>query len=207
MTSRALVVCNGEPPSRKLSKSLARRATLIAAADGGANVCKAIGLTPDIIIGDLDSIKQSTLRYFRKAEVMLVRRQDNTDLEKVLDELRRRRVRDVDILAATGKRLDFTLGNLCVIWKYVKQMNIVFQGNSFYALPVSGQLSLRAKRGTTVSLLPFGPCGGITLRGLRYPLTNASMRVGDIGVSNVVRKSPFTVSVKRGRMLLIVERP
>jgi len=89
----------------------------------------------------------------------------------------------------------------------VKKMNIVFHGNSFYALPVSGQLSIKAKRGTTVSVLPFGPCSGITLCGLRYPLTNASMRVGDIGVSNVVRKSSFTVSVKRGRMLLIVERP
>ncbi|MRR37824.1 hypothetical protein EG829_24885, partial [bacterium] len=55
-----------------------------------------------------------------------------------------------------------------------------------------------------VSLVPFGPCGGITLRGLRYPLTNASMKVGEIAVSNVVVRSPFSVTVRRGRLLIIV---
>ena len=206
MNSRALVVCNGEPPTKKLARSLASHASLVVAADGGANTCKALGLTPNIILGDLDSVKPSTLRYFRKAEVIRVRRQDNTDLEKVLDELSKRKIMDVDILAAIGKRLDFTLGNLSIVWKYTLRMNIAFHGDSFLAVPIDGRLSMKAKRGTTISLLPFGHCGGITLRGLRYPLTNASMRVGDIGVSNVVKKSPFNISVKRGKMLLIVAR-
>jgi len=206
MKSRALIICNGEPPSKWLARTLARHASHVIAADGGANICKALGITPDMIIGDLDSVKPSTLRYFKNAEVLHVRRQDNTDLEKVLDELLRRGIVNVDILAATGKRLDFTLGNLSVIWNYARRMNISFHGDSFLALPINKRLSMKARRGTTVSLLPFGPCSRITLRGLRYPLTNASMLVGDIGVSNVVKKSPFSISVKRGRMLLIVTR-
>jgi thiamine pyrophosphokinase len=63
---------------------------------------------------------------------------------------------------------------------------------------------MRARVGTTVSLIPFGVCKGVTLRGLQYPLHNASMEVGEIGVSNIVTASPFRVEVKKGKMLLIV---
>ena len=63
---------------------------------------------------------------------------------------------------------------------------------------------MKTRVGTTVSLIPYGDCSGITLKGLRYPLKNATMRVGEIGASNVVRRSPFTVVVKRGKMLLIL---
>jgi len=204
MSKQALIICNGEPPSRALSRRLARESALVVAADGGANIARRHRIKPDIIIGDLDSVSRSTLRFFSSSTILYVSRQDNTDLEKALDFLAARKIREVIIIGGTGKRIDFTLANLSVLWAYTSFVDITFVGDGWKAIPVGRKKVVKTRVGTTVSLIPFGDCGGVTLKGLRYPLANATMRVGEIGASNVVRTSPFTVVVKRGKMLLIL---
>lgn len=199
-----MIICNGEAPSRTLARRLARKSDYIVAADGGANVARQYGLRPDVIIGDLDSLRPSTRRHFRTSTIVHVNRQDNTDLEKALDFLVGEKCRSTTIIGATGKRLDFTLGNLSVMWNYTRRISLAFVGDGWTALPVGRERTVAAKVGATVSLIPFGVCSGITLRGLQYPLTNATMRVGQIGVSNVVHTSPFSIRVKKGEMLVII---
>jgi thiamine pyrophosphokinase len=199
-----LLLCNGEPPSRALLRRLAGAADIIVAADGGANAALRSGVRPDVIIGDLDSILPETRKKFHDVRTVRVTRQDNTDLEKALDFISASGPAAVAVAGATGGRIDFTLGNLSVFWKYTRALGITFVGDGWRAIPAGRRRTVNAPRGTTVSLLPFGNCGGITLRGLRYPLTDAAMRPGDIGVSNVVRTSPFSVTVRRGRMLIVI---
>lgn len=201
---RVLLICNGESPSRRLVRGLSKLADRIVAADGGANTARACGVRPEVIIGDLDSVRPSTLRHFRGTLVLKVTRQDNTDLEKALEYLAARGEHDVVVIGATGGRLDFTLANLSVFWKYAGRLRLTFRGDGWRAMPVGRKLIRKAARGTTASLLPFGRCSGITLRGLRYPLENATMRPGEIGVSNVVRSSPCTIRVRKGNMLLVL---
>ncbi len=201
---RTLLLCNGEPPSRTLLRALAHGADTIVAADGGANAALRAGIRPDVVIGDLDSLLPSTRRALRTARVIRVRRQDNTDMEKALDFIARSGPTDVVIAAATGGRIDFTLGNLSVFWNYTRSLSMTFVGDGWSAFPAGRRRIVNAPAGTTVSLIPFGSCSGITLRGLRYPLKDAVMRTGEIGVSNVVRRSPCTIEVRRGNMLVVV---
>lgn len=205
--SRTLLICNGEPPSTALLRRLSRRADRIVAADGGANAALRAGIRPDIVIGDLDSILPGTRKKIGESHIIRVRRQDNTDLEKALDYISETGRSDVAVTGATGGRIDFTLGNLSVFWNYTRSLAITFIGDGWQAFPVGPRRRLKAPRGTTVSLIPFGPCTGITLRGLLYPLNNAAMRTGEIGVSNVVKKSPFSVAVRKGYMLCVVFGP
>ena len=200
----ALVICNGEPPSRRLARQLARNVDLIVAADGGANAARLLRITPHVIIGDLDSVSQSTRRFFSSALVFRVKRQDNTDLEKALDYLVERKVNDATIIGGTGRRVDFTLGNFSVVWNYTSSMRLTFVGDGWRGIPVTASEEIAAPPGTAVSLIPFGHCSGITLKGLQYPLSNGTMRVGEIGVSNVVKRSPFRVTVRRGKMLVFI---
>jgi thiamine pyrophosphokinase len=199
----ALLLCNGEPPPRSLAVRLAARAGIIVAADGGANTARRYGIRPDAIVGDLDSVAPATLRLFSTSQIVRVDRQDNTDLEKSLDFLRSRGTREVDILGLTGRRVDFTLGNLSVLWNYTRAMRLCVHGDGWRGYLIESRFRMHARRGTTVSLIPFGTCRGITLQGLQYPLRNASMAIGRIGVSNVVRHSPFSVSLRSGRLLLV----
>jgi thiamine pyrophosphokinase len=200
-----LLLCNGEAPSRALVRRLAGRAGMIVAADGGANTARACGIVPDVIIGDLDSLSSATRRQFRQSTVLFVGRQDNTDLEKALDYVAAHGAREVVIAGATGRRIDFTLANFAVAWNYTPALEIRYAGDGWGAIPVVNGAVVRARVGTTVSLIPFGACNGVTLKGLEYPLRNASLRIGEVGVSNVVRSSPFTVRVRRGKVLLVVQ--
>ncbi len=201
---QVLLIANGEPPSRTLARGLAHRLGYVVAADGGANTARRFGIRPDVIIGDLDSITNATRRHFAASTLLHVARQDNTDLEKALDYLAARGTKRVIIIGITGNRIDFTLGNLAVLWNYTSFLAPVVVGDGWYLVLVGRGQQYRARIGTTVSLIPFGQCDGITLRGLRYPLTNATMKIGEIGVSNVVEKSPFTVKIQRGKMMMVV---
>ena len=204
LQEQVLVIGNGEPPSRALARRLARESGYVVAADGGANVARRYGIRPDVIIGDLDSITQTTRRHFVAATVLHVARQDNTDLEKALDFLAAHGTKKAIIIGITGNRIDFTLGNLAVLWNYTAFLAPMVVGDGWHIVPVGREQKYSAAVGTTVSLIPFGPCDGITLRGLRYPLKNAGMKIGEIGVSNVVKSSPFTVKVQRGKMMMVV---
>lgn len=200
----ALLICNGEPPSRRLVQKLASRVDVVVAADGGANVARACGIRPDMIIGDLDSITPATKRLYASSSIIRVKRQDNTDLEKALDYLLSRKIEEVTIVGATGRRIDFTFANLSITWNYTSRMRITFVGDGWEAMPVESGKKIDARVGTTVSLIPFGACSGVTLAGLRYPLNDATMKVGEIGVSNVVKKSPFSVAVRRGKIMMFI---
>jgi thiamine pyrophosphokinase len=199
-----MLLCNGEPPSRILARTLARQADLVVAADGGANVARVLGVPPNVIIGDLDSITPSTRRHFRSSLIVRLTRQDNTDLEKALDYIASGGPAEVMILGMTGNRIDFTLANLAVIWKYTERLHLTVRGDGWRAFAVKRRADFRVRKGTTISLLPFGICRGITIRGMQYPLTNASMKVGDVGVSNVATVRRPVVRVRQGKMLAVV---
>jgi thiamine pyrophosphokinase len=203
-TRRVLLLCNGEPPPRNLARALSREADLVIAADGGANAAWSLGLRPEVIIGDLDSITPATKRHFAGSTIIRLERQDNTDLEKALDYIVSGGPADVMILGVTGNRIDFTLANLAVIWKYTRRIRMTVRGDGWRAFPVVGRSEILAPVGTTVSLLPFGSCRGITIRGMQYPLRDAAMGVGEVGVSNVMKARRASVRVKRGRMLAVV---
>lgn len=202
---RALLICNGEQPSPSLARRLARRSHLIVAADGGANGARTLGITPDLIIGDLDSITPATRKFFSSVAVIRVPRQDNTDMEKALDYIVAESLaHEVLLIGATGYRLDHTVGNLVALSHYVRRLRIVVCGDGWHAFPVRGAENIHASPGTTVSLIPFSDCSGVTLRGLKYPLRNASLRAGHTALSNVVRRSPFSIALGRGKMIAVV---
>lgn len=199
-----LLLCNGATPSRRLARRIARATDRLVVADGGANAALSLGLTPDLIIGDLDSISSAARRAFAGVRTLRVRRQDNTDMEKALDHIRAGASGRVIVLGATGRRIDMTLANLAVVWRYIPPLDIVFADDGWHAVPFRGSRTFTAAAGSRVSLIPFGACKGITLRGLRFPLTDARLGVGDVAVSNVVRSGRFSVTVERGRLLVVV---
>ena len=65
--THTLLIGNGETLPAKTLKELAQKADFVLAADGGANRALACGVTPDLVIGDLDSVSPSTQKnYLRK---------------------------------------------------------------------------------------------------------------------------------------------
>ncbi|MFH1017281.1 MAG: thiamine diphosphokinase [Pseudomonadota bacterium] len=199
----ALVVLNGAPPSRSLVRRLARGVDLIVAADGGANILRKYNVHPDVVIGDLDSIEPVTRRRLKSARFVRLENQDSTDFEKALVFLVRERVSRVFVLGAEGKRIDFTLGNFASIWKFVPHLRVSLLGEDWLAVPVTKNLELSVPAGTTVSLIPYTACSGVTLKGFRYPLRNARLRVESLGISNVTKVRRSSIRLRKGRFLVV----
>ncbi len=199
--SNVLLIGNGTLPGAALLERLARQATFILAADGGADKARAAGIQPDLVIGDLDSLASAP------EQVLRVPRQDNTDLEKALDWLTAHRAGRVCIVGSVGGRWDFSIGNFLSVYSYLPALDIYFAGDGWKIYPLVHGTQKTVRPGARVSLIPFTACTRVNLSGTQYPLTNAQLALGHTGrtLSNCAQQAQITVQFESGFMLLYIE--
>lgn len=202
---KALVICNGDVLSKRAMAPLLKGRPFIVCADGGANKARRLGVHPDVIIGDLDSITSETSAFFSSVMTLQNADQESTDLEKALTYLVKHRFRQAVVVGATGGRPDHSLANLSILKKYHKKIEIVFTDQFCDTLIIRDKIIIKAAVGSVVSLMPLGRCEGIATVGLKYPLHREALELGiREGTSNEVVSSPVKISVKQGSLLLFV---
>ncbi|MGB2579744.1 thiamine pyrophosphokinase [Elusimicrobium simillimum] len=203
---KTLIICNGAKEPAAYLRELAQKHFVICV-DGGANIAAASGVTPDIIVGDLDSVTAATKRKFAKVKMIKISRQDNTDFEKALDYAKKLKLKDITIVCATGKRLDFTLSNLYSSFKYLSKMKISFVGRGWAIYPTNKTTKFKCTPDKRVSLIPATDCSGITLVNLKFPLTNVTLGATQtLTLSNSTVKRSFEVKIKRGGLFVYLEK-
>lgn len=200
----ALICLDGEPPQVKTLYQELKNVDFVIAADGGANWLFEYNIAPDVLIGDLDGVKKKTLVRLPSTQVIQIKDQHSTDLEKAFSWALKQKIKNVTVMAVTGKRIDHILSNFSLLWKFHKKMHIEIVHDDWYAILLPNlKLKIDVKKGMTISLIPFSNCSGITLSGFQYPLSRATMKTGQVGVSNVASKPTVTIEIKRGNMLAI----
>ncbi len=199
----AIILANGNTPTKG---SLARHLTvadLFVCADGGANAAVKLGVTPDLIIGDLDSILPATLRKYSSVTARRVADQNSTDLEKALTWVVRNGYREARVFGATGGRLDHTVGNLSALVKFSHKIAVTMYDADGELSSVGSERVFDVPVGTTVSLLPLTLCEGVMTKGLKWELRYEALALGQReGTSNLVISNPVTVKVRRGELLM-----
>jgi thiamine pyrophosphokinase len=184
---------------------------LIISADGGAQHCIRIGLTPTVVIGDMDSITPSLVEDLKSQNVQFItypRDKNETDLELALSYAVQKGVDQILFQGLLGGRLDQTLANLLLLtrdeWKYVDL--VVSQGPDIaYLMRDEKKISLRGKPGDIVALIPVcETVTGVTAHGLRWKLENADLVIGNtLSVSNEMIGSSAWVKIGSGKLFLI----
>lgn len=201
----ALIICNGEVPSRSMMRSLLASKPMVLCADGGANKARSLGIVPEYIIGDLDSVTKSTLRYFKTVPLIQDTDQNSTDLEKTLEFFLSNGGGSATVIGATGDRPDHTMANFSILLKYHHRLRILFFDERCTVQVVSSSIRTNATVGQQISLVPMGVCSGITTTGLRYPLKNESLELGvREGSSNEAISKSISISVRHGALLLFM---
>ncbi|HEV8338299.1 MAG TPA: thiamine diphosphokinase [bacterium] len=205
----ALIVTQGPARARRSLRSLAERADLLLAADGGARVARAAGLVPHLIIGDFDSLDAKTARWARRRRIPRRRLpvvKDATDAELALREALRRGAREILIFASLTGRMDQALANLLLLVtaRSARARAWLTDGRATAWL-ASGTARIEGRSGDLVSLLPLTPAvRGIVTTGLRYPLRGGTLRRGSTrGISNEITTAPASVRVRGGDVLVI----
>ena len=223
---RCIIFANGILPDLAAARRLIRPDDLILAADGGTRHALDLGLTPSIVIGDLDSLTfdpSTTLRAglqpltdLGTKFIQRPRDKDETDLELALDYAIQNGCREIVIVAALGGRLDQTLGNLALLTdpRHKPALSEV-EGSldtrlddgveqTFFCRDRS---EIEGRRGDLVSLIPWGgEVRGVRTQGLRWPLSDETLLPHKTrGISNELLGETASVEIESG-LLLIVHR-
>ena len=207
---RAAIIGHGEiRPSAALRRML-RQADLIVCADGGVQAALALRVPPHVVIGDLDSTRPRALLWARRRGATVLRfpvGKDQTDTELATDYALDAGATEIDYVGVLGGRIDHALANIGLLTRAAARhcRARILDGHTGIFLADRHTL-VNGAPGDQVSLVPLSErVEGVTLRGLKYPLSNGTLSIDStLGVSNEIVKPPATIRVRRGSLLVIV---
>lgn len=211
---RAVIFVNGEYEDDGFYRSLFDGADLTIAADGGARFLLRVGRTPQILVGDFDSLAADEVDALAAAGARVVRhpeRKDFTDAEAAVEAALAEGAGEVILAGALGKGLDHTLGNLAVLRALARRgtkARLAAPQLWIAVLAGPGRLALSAIAGTRVSVIALSEQAVVTLTGLDYPLTRGVLRAAQcLGLGNAVSRPPAGVELHAGEVAVFVFEP
>ncbi|MBO7246786.1 MAG: thiamine diphosphokinase [Bacteroidaceae bacterium] len=165
----AVVLANGDFPTASIPLNILKGASYIACCDGAVIRLDKCGLTPNVIVGDCDSIPAS-LKSKYSAILHRVEEQETNDLTKTITYLQSTGKKRIAIVGATGKREDHTLGNISLLTEYMQSgLQVVMFTDYGYFAACSGTAEFKSKPGQQISVFSFG-AKNFRAEGLVYPL-------------------------------------
>jgi len=206
---KMVIAANGTLSETDRLLSQIQQADTVIAADGGAVHLHHMGIVPRIIVGDLDSIPENILSFFKEKQVKILKhpaRKDQTDMELCMEYAIDHGCTELLIVGATSTRLDHTLGNIFLLRRLADQgisTTILDAYNDIHI--VVSHLTLTGRPGDLISVIPVSDhVKGLTLEGLEYPLTDQSLCMGStMGISNVFLQNKADISLESGAVLVI----
>ena len=206
---RAIIVAKGDVEEGERYDHLLRLGDLVIAADGGAAVAQQMGLKPQVVIGDMDSIHPQHRARLEKSGCLFVScspQKDETDTELAVQYALERGAQEILLLGAIGGRLDHTLANVFLLgMPDLQGVKASIVAGDTQVWLVRDALEITGQPGDIVTLLPLGQDAvGVSTNGLEWELHDDTLRFGPArGVSNVMTSSQARVSL-RGGLLLVV---
>lgn len=206
---RAGLFVNGDFEKTERIMNQISKLDLIVAVDGGLNHITHSGLSPDIIIGDLDSIEFDDQEYFKNLGVNIIQfptHKDETDLELAVEHVINLGFHEILIFGATGSRVDHFLGNILQFSNpdLLKYQIKIFTKDSeiFYC---NKNQTIEGSEGDTVSLIPISDVvTGIKTSGLLFALENEDLfRWKCRGLSNQMVERVVEVKFDTGVLLCV----
>jgi thiamine pyrophosphokinase len=215
---RAIVVADGDVvESARLAELIGEAGDstrLVVAADGGADKAAVLGLTPDVVVGDGDSLAPDRFSELRASGVEVIvfpAEKDESDTELALREAMRRGGDPVAITGAFGgERLEHSIANLLLLTLPSiadHDVSLVHGASVVRVMGVAGadELAITGEAGDYVSLLPLTESvTGVTTSGLRYPLDEAALEQGSTrGLSNELIAESCSIRTATGRLAVV----
>lgn len=177
---------------------------LVIAADGGYTYLKELGIEPDVLLGDFDSLKRvPEHRHLERHSPI----KDDTDMALAAAYAREQGCSRFFIYGGLGGRLDHTIGNLQLLIGLSRdgaEAYLIGQGNMITAITEEKIVFDAEAEGILSVFCMSEPACGVWERGLKYTLTDATL-VCDrtLGVSNEFTGQESFVEVRNGTLVLL----
>lgn len=212
LIKRIVIFANGDLPDLEKARAILNSDDFIVAADGGTRHALALGCTPNVVIGDLDSITKGTQHKMEQDGVEIIqfsRNKNETDLELAIKHALHLNPAQIIIVAALGNRLDQTLGNISLMNDpQLSGFDIRLEDGVEEVFFCRNQAEVQGGSGDIVSLIPWqGDVTGVVTSGLKWPLHGETLYSNKTrGVSNEMTDETASIQVKSGLLLVMHAR-
>lgn len=184
----------------------------VIAVDGGLEAVKRLGVRPDYVVGDFDTVRKETLgEYESMAGVVIERHQaekNETDTELAIRLAMERGFQELVILGGTGGRLDHLIANVQLLYGCLTRgvaACMVDEKNRLYLLNRGRSFQKRELWGKYISFLPLtSEVRKITLTGFLYPLKERDIPMGmSLCISNELEAETGTIEFTEGVLICV----
>lgn len=203
-----LIIANGEPTNPdKVTQLAAGKCILVL--DGAYPYAQKYQVKIDYLLGDFDSIKPKSLEAAKRLGITIKHAPDQnyTDLEKGILLFKTLGIKKIDIVSATGFRLDQTSFNLQLLTKYYDPacaLHLHTNREHIFAIKDSS-FSYNGEIGDGFAILGAPDCHATT-DGLQYEMENMALCYGKRNsISNTMTKKTAHVTI-HGSALIIHEK-
>jgi thiamine pyrophosphokinase len=209
--SRIVIFANGVLTEPDRLRHRLHPTDRIFCADGGTTHARALGLIPQAIIGDLDSLPPQLISEMEAAGVAIYlhpARKDQTDLELAFQLALAEKPDEILLVTALGGRLDQMLANIFLLTRpeYASTQLTLVDGPQWATVLHSHQaLTLTGQPGEVLSLVPLTPTvQQVNLTGVEWPLEGATLSFGStFSISNALIANQATIQIGEGTVLVV----
>lgn len=208
---RAIIFVNGNLSNIGQAKNIIEKEDCLIAADGAAKHIIKLGLVPNVIIGDMDSISPNLLEQSHLPHTTFIKyptKKDKTDFELAVDYCLENKFEEIIIFGILGDRIDHFIANIFLITKIQSEkrsikIKIIENKKEIYAL--NEKIAISGQVGDELSIIPISSkLEGVVTNGLEYKLNNETLSLGSTrGISNVFSSSLITIKARKGVALVI----
>lgn len=208
---RVIIFANGISGPGEKNRRYIAEGDFIVCADGGTRYALAMGLRPDLIVGDLDSLSPELLKQVQKLGIPVEKypaAKDESDLELALQAAQRFNTDEVLILTALGGRMDQFLANIMLLtrqkWSF-RALRIADGDQQGWALTGPAEMQIDGKSGDILSIVPVSErLEQLDISGVRWPLSGALVERGStLTLSNFMTGEKALVKFAVGICLVV----
>ena len=193
-----LLVGGAHGDNAQLEQLLTEIETVVAA-DSGADWLRSVGRLPDALIGDLDSVSDSTRAALPEGAVHHIAEQNSTDFDKAVRSIAAPLIVGIGFL---GGQVDHLLAVMTVMARYPDRA-IMLVGDHDVVANVPPKIDLPLTKGTRVSLYPMRAVSGTSV-GLHWPIDGLDLSPGErVGTSNRADGSVSLTAQGPGLLLIL----
>jgi len=197
-----IIISNGNIRDVPFHKEQLLDADMVICADGGANYCDVLKITPDYVIGDMDSVKMHVLDQMERSThttVIVDRNQNKTDTELAIELAIKKGATEIIMLGAIGNRMDHTFANFLSLLKF-ENSKIIDEFQEVFI--VENKKELNGESGEIISVIPLTDVEELRYTGLKWGFDD-DVKFGWSGICNVMKENTAKIRVESGKLLVM----
>ena len=203
---RIIIVGNGEDWQKEKVILFCQTADFIIAADNGLSLLHQFNITPDLIIGDMDSVSSVLLQHYPDIPVeKFPAKKDLSDAELAIKKAITLNPGEIILLAVTGNYFDHSYAAVINLFRnYQPGIEIKIITSNSLIFPIKKKTTLLHLKGRRFSLFPISDIKNFSMQGAQYQFSKKNLKVTDYSLSNVIVQEKLEINLEKGMLFCVL---